>query len=68
MNLAPRVDEDVVEGRDLDGLFAPLAAAGDVLVLLRPDRYVAVATRITGSQTPGSFVEICRRLVATTRL
>ncbi|MDB5507771.1 MAG: 2-polyprenyl-6-methoxyphenol hydroxylase-like oxidoreductase [Hyphomicrobiales bacterium] len=68
MNLAPRVDEDVVEGRDLDGLFVPLAAAGDVLVLLRPDRYVAVATRITGSQTPGSFVEICRRLVATTRV
>ncbi|MDO9440077.1 MAG: bifunctional 3-(3-hydroxy-phenyl)propionate/3-hydroxycinnamic acid hydroxylase [Beijerinckiaceae bacterium] len=68
MNLAPRVDEDVVAGRDLDNLFGPLAPAGDILVLLRPDRYVAVATKIGGSQTPGTFVELCRRLMAATRL
>jgi 3-(3-hydroxy-phenyl)propionate hydroxylase len=67
--LVPREDEDVIAGRDLDNLFGPLAAkAENMLVLLRPDRYIAVAMRITPAQTPGSFVEIAKRLVSTTRL
>jgi 3-(3-hydroxy-phenyl)propionate hydroxylase len=67
--LVPCEDEDVLAGRDLDNLFGPLAAkAENMLVLLRPDRYVAVAMRITPAQTPGSFVEIAKRLVSTTRL
>ena len=67
-NLAAREDEDVIAGRDMDDLFRALAPKGDLLVLLRPDRYVAAAMQVTATQTPQTFVEICRRLVASTGL
>jgi hypothetical protein len=38
-----------------------------MLVLLRPDRYVAVAMKMEKAQTPGSFVEVAKHLVGMVR-
>lgn len=69
INLAPGHDDDIVAGRDVDNLFGTInARAENVLVLLRPDRYVAVAMRVTPAQTSESFLEVCRGLMAMTRV
>lgn len=62
------VHAGVVEGRDIDGVLGALTSrAKNMLVLLRPDRYVAVAMKIEKAQTPGSFVEVAKHLVGMVR-
>lgn len=62
--LDPQRHDDVIEGRDVDDILGPVVKrARNMLVLMRPDRYVAVAMRIEKAQTPGSFVEVAKRLV-----
>jgi hypothetical protein len=68
INLDPRHDEDIIAGRDLEGTLGAIATrAKAIMLLMRPDRYVALALRIEGAQTPASFIETARRMVATTR-
>jgi 3-(3-hydroxy-phenyl)propionate hydroxylase len=62
------VHEGVVEARDVDGVLGAVTTrAKNVLVLMRPDRYVAVAMKIEKAQTPGSFVEEAKRLTGMVR-
>jgi 3-(3-hydroxy-phenyl)propionate hydroxylase len=52
-------------GRDVDGRFARLTASGGELVLLvRPDRYVAVAGVAAREEDAEAFAASCRRLAA----
>jgi 3-(3-hydroxy-phenyl)propionate hydroxylase len=65
INLEAREYAGVIEARDVnDTLGAIVKRAKNVLVLLRPDRYVAVAMDVQKAQTPGSFVEVAKRLLA----
>ena len=65
INLEPSLHEGIVEGRDLDNHFGEIATrAKNVLVLMRPDRYVALAMRVEKAQTPKTFVEMARGLLA----
>ncbi len=64
INLDSATHAGVVEARDVDGTLSSITPrARNMLVLMRPDRYVAVAMKIEKAQTPGSFVEIAKRLV-----
>ena len=63
INLEPTRHEGIVEGRDLDNHLGEIATrAKNMLILLRPDRYVALAMSVEKAQTPASFVEMVRGL------
>jgi hypothetical protein len=63
--LAPEDYEGIAIGRDADDILSSVTGrARNMLVLMRPDRYVAVAMRIERAQTPESFVEVAKRLLA----
>jgi 3-(3-hydroxy-phenyl)propionate hydroxylase len=54
-------------GRDIEDRLAPLAPdGGNGLLLLRPDRYIAVATRIDGPGQIAAFAADIRALVTAT--
>jgi 3-(3-hydroxy-phenyl)propionate hydroxylase len=64
INLDPAMHAGIVEGRDLDNHFGEIATrAKNILILLRPDRYVALAMRVEKAQTPGTFIELARGLL-----
>ncbi|MEN9708998.1 MAG: hypothetical protein RIQ68_1406 [Pseudomonadota bacterium] len=64
INLDPVMHEGIVEGRDLDNHFGEIATrAKNMLILLRPDRYVALAMKVEQAQTPGTFIELARGLI-----
>jgi len=64
INLDPAMHEGIVEGRDLDNHFGEIATrAKNMLILLRPDRYVALAMKVEQAQTPGTFIELARGLI-----
>ena len=54
-------------GRDLDHVLGGTANDGDVVVLLRPDRYVAAAARVTSNDDLDSLAASMRSLCAETR-
>lgn len=63
--LAPEDYEGIAIGRDADDILSSVTGrARNMLVLMRPDRYVAVAMRIEKTQTPESFVDVAKRLLA----
>ena len=63
INLDPARHEGIVAGRDLDNHFGEIATrAKNMLVLMRPDRYAALAMRAEQPQTPGTFVEMVKGL------
>lgn len=69
MTLAPQGDDGVLAGRDADDILSGVVGrARNILTLMRPDRYVAAAMRIERAQTPESFVQEARRLVAAARM
>jgi hypothetical protein len=64
INLDAAKHEGIVEGRDLDNHFGEIATrAKNILILLRPDRYVALAMRVEKAQTPSTFIELARGLI-----
>jgi 3-(3-hydroxy-phenyl)propionate hydroxylase len=64
INLDPKLYEDITQGRDLDNHFGEIAPrAQNMLVLLRPDRYVALAMKVEKAQTPGTFIEMAKGLI-----
>ena len=65
INLEPTMHEGIVAGRDLDNHMGEMATrTKNMLILLRPDRYVALAMRVEQAQTAGTFVEMARGLVS----
>jgi 3-(3-hydroxy-phenyl)propionate hydroxylase len=60
----PQPPSGIVAARDVDDGLAAIAPRGaTVLLLVRPDRYVAVATAVRGVDDVRSFVASCRHLV-----
>lgn len=65
INLEPKIYEGITQGRDLDNHLGEIATrAKNMLVLLRPDRYVALAMRVETPQASRTFVERVKGLVA----
>jgi 3-(3-hydroxy-phenyl)propionate hydroxylase len=68
INLDVQEHAGVIEARDVNDVLGGIVKrAKNTLVLLRPDRYVAVAMNMQKAQTPGSFVEVAKRLMAAVR-
>jgi 3-(3-hydroxy-phenyl)propionate hydroxylase len=58
---------EIPAGRDVDDILAAaMPAAGDILVMVRPDRYVAAAAAVSNEAEVASFVGAVRALVAAT--
>jgi 3-(3-hydroxy-phenyl)propionate hydroxylase len=56
---------DIPAGRDVDDVLGgTVPASGETLLLLRPDRYVAAATRATSAEDVAAFGASIRALVA----
>ena len=65
INLEPKIYEGITQGRDLDNHLGEIATrAKNMLVLLRPDRYVALAMRVETPQASRTFVERVKGLGA----
>jgi hypothetical protein len=67
VNPDPAAAPDIPAGRDLDDVLGGAAENGDIFVLLRPDRYVAAATRIANENDLALFAASVRALCAGTR-
>jgi 3-(3-hydroxy-phenyl)propionate hydroxylase len=67
-NPDPSSPPDIAGGRDVDDILAGTVPHNwDTLVLLRPDRYVACATRVTSDDDIASFAALINTLVGQTR-
>lgn len=67
LTINPQVPPEILAGRDVDNALARISAAGvDALLFVRPDRYVAVAAAVRGTDDVQSFISSCRTLVEST--